>query len=182
MKKVLIISSEYTGHGHKSVHTALLQGFTSLYGERIECKVVNGFKLGGVKLIATERLYNTCIKYFPKIWYKIFRMSYKKKDFINRSNSKSTKKKFLKLIKNYNPNIIINVHPMFGGSLLNIMKKKNINIPFFIIITDLITITRLWFDNRADKIISPSYEATEYMIKNGIDKDKIVTFGIPVRE
>ncbi len=46
----------------------------------------------------------------------------------------------------------------------------------------MITITKIWFDNRADRIISPSKEATEYMIKNGIDREKIATFGLPVRE
>lgn len=182
MKKILIISSEYTGHGHKSVHTSLLQGFKALYPEEIECKVVNGFTLGGPDLMAAERLYNSCIKYAPQLWYKIFKFSFKNRDIINKNNAIHVKRKFLKLIKEYKPDIIVNVHPMFSGSLLSILKKKKINIKFFIIITDLITISKLWFDNRADKVISPSYEASEYMMQNGVDKEKIITFGLPVRE
>ena len=73
------------------------------------------------------------------------------------------------------------MHPLFSGSLLNIIEKKKLDVKFFILITDLITITKIWFDNRADKIISPSKEATEYMIKNGIDREKLITFGLPVR-
>lgn len=182
MKKILIISSEYTGHGHKSVHTALIQGFEKLYKDKIECKVVNGFTFGGAEFIAAERLYNTCVKYFPNLWNRIFRFSFKNKDFLNKNNSFNIKRRFLKIIKEYNPDLIINVHPLFSGSLLNIIEKKKLNIKFFIIITDLITITKIWFDNRADRIISPSKEATEYMIKNGIDREKIATFGLPVRE
>ena len=171
MKKILIISSEYTGHGHKSVHTALMQSFEKLYKEKIECKVINGFTLGGAEFIAAERLYNTCVKYFPNLWNKIFRFSFKNKDLLNKNNSFSIKRRFLKIVKEYAPDLIINVHPLFSGSLLNIIEKKKLNVKFFIIITDLITITRIWFDNRADKIISPSKEASEYMIKNGIDKE-----------
>ena len=182
MKKILIISSEYTGHGHKSVHTSLLQGFKALYREEIECKVVNGFTLGGPDLMAAERLYNSCIKYAPQLWYRLFKFSFKNRDIINKNNAFNVKRKFLKLIKEYKPDIIVNVHPMFSGSLLSILRKKNINIKFFIIITDLITISKLWFDNRADKVISPSYEASEYMMQNGVDKEKIITFGLPVRE
>ena len=182
MKRVLIISSEHTGHGHKSVHTALIQGFEKLYKEKIECKVVNGFKLGGADLIASERLYNTCVKYFPDMWNKIFRFSVKKRDFINRKTSIDLKISFLRLLKNYKPDIIVNIHPLFSGSLLNIIRKKNIDIKFFILITDLITINKLWFDNRADKIISPSSDATDYMVKHGIDKEKIITFGLPIRD
>lgn len=182
MKKILIISSEYTGHGHKSVHTALQQGFQKLYNDKIECKVVNGFKFGGPDLMASERLYNTCVKYFPDIWNRLFRFSFKNKNLLNRKNSISIKRRFIKLLKNYNPDIIVNVHPMFSGSLLNIIESMKLDIKFFILITDLITISKMWFDNRAYKIISPSLEATEYMIKNGIDSKKIVTFGLPVRE
>lgn len=182
MKKILIISSEYTGHGHKSVHTALLQGFEKLYNEKIECKVVNGFKLGGADLRASERLYNACVKYWPDMWNRLFRFSVKRRDFINRKTSIDLKIRFLRLIKNYNPDIIVNIHPLFSGSLLNIIRKRNINIKFFILITDLITINKLWFDNRADKIISPSLEATDYMIKHGVDEEKIVTFGLPIRD
>lgn len=182
MKKILIISSEYTGHGHKSVHTALIQGFEKLYKDKIECKVINGFTLGGAEFIAAERLYNTCVKYFPKLWSRIFRFSFNNKNFINKNSSFNVKRRFLKIIKEYKPDIIINVHPIFSGSLLNIIEKKKLNVKFFIVITDLITITKIWFDNRADKIISPSKEASEYMIKNGIDKEKIATFGLPVRE
>ena len=182
MKKILIISSEYTGHGHKSVHTALIQGFEKLYKDSIEIKVVNGFTLGGPDLLAAERLYNQCVKYFPKLWEKIFKFSFKNKDFINKNNSITIKRSFLKIYKQYKPDLILNVHPLFSGSLLNIINKKKLDVKFFILITDLITITRIWFDNRADKIISPSKEATEYMVKNGIDRERVITFGLPVRD
>ncbi|WP_277422275.1 hypothetical protein [Brachyspira hampsonii] len=43
-----------------------------MYCEEIECKVVNGFTLGNLALMTTERLYNSCIKYAPKLWYSNF--------------------------------------------------------------------------------------------------------------
>nr|WP_241210714.1 hypothetical protein [Brachyspira hampsonii] len=41
------------------------------------------------------------------------------------------KRKFLKLINEYKPDIIVNVHPMFSGSLLNILKKKKYKYKIF---------------------------------------------------
>lgn len=70
---------------------------------------------------------------------------------------------------------------MFNGSILNILERNNIHIKFYTLITDLISVSKIWLDNRTNKIISPSKEATEFIINNGIDKDKILTFGIPVR-
>ncbi|WP_286032331.1 MGDG synthase family glycosyltransferase [Brachyspira pilosicoli] len=181
MKKILIISSEYTGHGHKSVDTALLQYFKLKYKDKIECKVINGFKLGNKKLKQIEMLYNPCIKYLPNLWEKIFFISNKNSIFFNKNTSKNIQKKFIKLINSYEPNLILSVHPMFNGSILNILERNNIHIKFYTLITDLVSVSRIWLDIRTNKIISPSKEATEFIINNGIDKDKILTFGIPVR-
>lgn len=85
------------------------------------------------------------------------------------------------MINSYEPNLILSVHPMFNGSILNILERNNIHIKFYTLITDLVSVSRIWLDIRTNKIISPSKEATEFIINNGIDKDKVLTFGIPVR-
>lgn len=182
MKKVLLVSSEYAGHGHKSVHTALLQGFKRLCGDAVECRAINGFALGAADLVAMERLYNVCVQYFPGLWNQIFSLSFAGKDFINAKVFRSVKRKFLKAIESFKPDLIVNLHPLFSGSLLDILERKNIGTRFYIVITDLVSIADLWFDNRADKIFSPSREVAEYMAQNGVDESKIVTAGLPVRE
>ncbi|WP_300369612.1 galactosyldiacylglycerol synthase [Brachyspira sp.] len=182
MKKILIISSEYTGHGHKSVHTAIIQGISKLYKDEIDCKVVNGFELANKKFEVLERLYNPCVKYFPDMWSKLFLLSDKNTNFFNKNTSKNIEKEFIKLLNYYGPDLILSVHPLFNGSVLNILEKYNIKIKFYTLITDIISVTNIWLDNRSDKIISPSIEVSNFIAENGIDKEKILTFGIPVRE
>ena len=96
MNKILIISSEYTGHGHKSVHTAIIQGFEKLYKGKIECKVINGFVLADKKISSLEKLYNPCVKYFPDMWSKLFLLSDKNVRFFNKNISKSIEKELVK--------------------------------------------------------------------------------------
>ena len=182
MNKILIISSEYTGHGHKSVHTAIIQGFEKLYKGKIECKVINGFVLADKKISSLEKLYNPCVKYFPDMWSKLFLLSDKNVRFFNKNISKSIEKELVKLLDDYNPDLILSVHPLFNGSVLNILEKYDYKIKFYTLITDIISISHIWLDSRTDKIISPSHEGTNFIIENGINKEKVVTFGMPVRD
>ncbi|WP_297277191.1 glycosyltransferase [uncultured Brachyspira sp.] len=182
MKKILIIYSEYTGHGHKSANEALANAFHKIYGEEIVCKSINGFKLGDFEMISAERLYNICVKYFPNIWGKIFNFSNNGSITVNKQISRKIKRRFLKIIDSYKPDLILSVHPLFNGSILNVLEKNKLDTKMYILLTDLVSVTNIWLDNRADRIISPSKEATDFIINNNIDKDKVVTFGIPVRD
>ncbi len=161
---------------------ALMQGFTRLYSDAIECKVEDGFLLGGLFIMRTERLYNTCVKHFPWLWNIIYKASAKHKEFINKRVSCGVRKKFLRLLESYKPDLIISLHPLFVGSLLNILKSENISTPFYVLVTDLVTISDMWIDGRADKIFVPSQEAADCIAQGGVDKAKILAFGIPVRE
>ena len=180
--KILFISAEYTGHGHKSVHTALMQGFRRLYGDAIECTVLDGFLLGGNILMWLERLYNTCVKYLPWLWRMLFEFSIRHNDYINRKMSNSIREKFLHIVESCKPDLIISLHPVFTGCLLDILEGAGLKTPFYILITDLTTISDMWIDDRADKIFTASQETTDYILQVGISKDKVVTFGLPVRE
>ena len=102
MNKILIISSEYTGHGHKSVHTAMVQGFEKFYKGKIECKVINGFELADKKISSLEKLYNPYVKYFPDMWATLFLLSDKNVNFLGIAISskicKATKRNYIKRI------------------------------------------------------------------------------------
>lgn len=182
MKKILIISSEYTGHGHKSVDNALQQGFRRKYKDEVNFKVINGFKMDGIILIIFERMYTPCVKYFPRLWDTFFNFSSRHSKCINFITSVLMNKKFFSVVNDFKPDLIISVHPVFVGSIINVLKKNDLKTKFYIVITDLVTLAKIWFDNRADSIISPSNEATNFMVQSGVLKDKIATFGLPVRE
>ena len=79
------------------------------------------------------------------------------------------------------PDLILSVHPNFNGSVINILEKNNINIPFTTLIADLVNIYPLWADKRADMIISPTEEAKQKCLEFGIPEEKIAVFGFPVR-
>lgn len=182
-KRILIVTSEHTGHGHKSVSSALDKEFNKKYSNSIEVRVVNAFAVGGLFYRTVERLYNPCVKYLPHIWKTIFSLSSLFPGFANKLNAILSGGFFLVLFKFYKPDLILSLHPMYTGSLINVLQFSKLdNIKFYALTTDLLGLTRIWIDKRADYMIASSKEGQLEMYKNGVSKDKCVCFGLPLRE
>ncbi|MCI1858982.1 MAG: glycosyltransferase [Sporolactobacillus sp.] len=179
IKNILIISSNYTGHGHKSITEALSEKFDIVPDVKIH--VVDGFSLGGSTLLKVGKMYGPITRKSEHLWKIIWDYTSVKASFVNHLIELKIRARFLALLDKVKPDLILTVHPNFNGSILNILEKNNIQIPFVTLIADLISITPFWADPRADYIISPTVEAKEKCIEFGVPADKIKVLGFPVR-
>lgn len=178
-RNILIISSEYTGHGHKSITEAICEKFPRDYD--IKISVVDGFSLGGNALIKVSKSYGPIIRKAEGLWELIWDISSTKPSLINEIIELKIKDNFLKLVRNLKPDLILTVHPNFNGSIINILEKYNIRIPVITLIADLISISPLWADSRAEYIISPTEEGKMKCIEFGVSEEKVKVLGFPVR-
>lgn len=178
-KNILIISSNYTGNGHKSISEALCEQF-ALHSD-INVTVIDGFSLGGDSLLKIGKSYGTITRTAKGLWQLIWDLSSIKPSIINEIIELSITDKFMELFKSVKPDLILSLHPNFNGSIINIMEKNKIKIPFITFIADLVSIYPLWADKRADYIISPTIEAMEKCIQFGVPEAKIKVLGFPVR-
>ncbi|WP_353948838.1 glycosyltransferase [Sporolactobacillus sp. Y61] len=179
IKNILIISSNYTGHGHKSITEALSEKFDIVPDVNIH--VVDGFSLGGNTLLKVGKMYGPITRTSEQLWKVIWDYTSVKSSFVNHLIELKIKTRFLELLDKVRPDLILTVHPNFNGSVLNILEKNHIHIPFVTLIADLVSITSFWADPRADYIISPTEEAKAKCIEFGVPADKIKVFGFPVR-
>jgi len=179
VKKILIISSEFTGHGHKSITESLCEQFSN--HENVEIHIVDGFSLGGQVLLKAGKSYGPITRNAEGLWELIYDLSSIKPSLINEAIEFKIKDNFLNLLKEVTPDLILSVHPNFNGSIINIMEKYNIKIPFITLIADLVSIYPLWADPRVDYIISPTLEAKAKCIEYGVPEEKIKVLGLPVR-
>jgi processive 1,2-diacylglycerol beta-glucosyltransferase len=111
----------------------------------------------------------------------VFNFSAENPSMINRFIEILIKNNFLKLLDEVKPDMILSVHPNFNGSILNILEKQAIKIPFITLIADLVNISPLWADKRADYVISPTIEARDKCIGYGVPAENIKVLGFPVR-
>jgi processive 1,2-diacylglycerol beta-glucosyltransferase len=179
VKKVLIISSDNTGHGHKSITESLNEKFK--LDTTIEVKVIDGFSLGGEFLMRIGKSYGPITRMSENLWEMVFNFSARNPLLINRFIEIQIKNNFLKLLTDEKPDLILSVHPNFNGSILNILEKHPIKIPFFVLIADLVNISPLWADQRADYTICPTIEAKDMCIEYGLAEEKLKVLGFPVR-
>lgn len=178
-KNVLIISSDNTGHGHKSITESICEKIQ--IDHDINVHVVDGFSLGGKALLGIGKSYGPITRKSENLWKFVFDFSAQNPSLINSFIEKLVKHNFLKLLNKVKPDIIVSVHPNFNGSILNILEKHYIKIPFITLIADLVNISPLWADKRADYIISPTVEARDKCIGYGIPDENIKVLGFPVR-
>jgi len=178
-KHILIISSDNTGHGHKSITESLIekiQGYPDVH-----IHVIDGFSLGGSLLLNIGKSYGPITRNAEGLWKLIWNLSALKAPIIDFGISLLIKNNLLKLLADIKPDLILSVHPNFNGSVLNVLEKHKIKIPFVTLIADLVNIYPLWADKRADYIISPTIEAKDKCIEFGIPAENILVTGFPVR-
>lgn len=178
-KKVLLISSDNTGHGHKSITESLCEQLEIDHDAEIH--VVDGFSLGGPFLLSIGKSYGPITRKAENVWKMVYNVSSDNPKAINSFIEILIKNRFIDLLEEVKPDLILSVHPNFNGSILNILEKEYIKIPFITLIADLVNISPLWADVRADYIISPTIEAREKCIEYGIPAGNIKVMGFPVR-
>lgn len=181
MKKILFLSSEYTGGGHRSITKALCEQL-SLHDPEIQYKVIDGFMMGNWLLRLPSHTYDTLAVELPSLWGFIYRMSNPFRWLVNRAVAWNIKKSFLNQIRTFQPDLIVSVHEIFVGSVIRILKKEGLDIPVISLVADLDNVTNLWADKDVKYIVCPSEEARKSMLKAGMTSDQLFLTGFPVRQ
>jgi processive 1,2-diacylglycerol beta-glucosyltransferase len=180
VNNILVISSNYTGHGHKSISESLIEKF-SLYPD-VNVHVIDGFSLAGKFGLRIGKLYGSVTRNAKDLWKLMWEISFRKPSLVIDFTETSIRDNFLKLLKTIKPDLILSVHPNFNAPVLNILEDFNINIPFLTLIADLVSISPLWADPRADYIICPSKESKYKCLEFGVSESKLKVIGFPVRQ
>lgn len=179
-KNLLIISSDVTGHGHKSITDSLLEQF-KLYPE-VQVKVVEGFSLSGNLGLKAGKMYGSITRTSKEAWKLIWDISEKRPSLIVELTELTIHDRFVKLLYEMKPDAIITTHPNYNASISNILARINVNIPLFAVVADPVTIGPLWCNPMAHYSICPTEEAKETCMSNGVPEDRIRVFGFPVRQ
>ena len=180
MRRLLIITAVYTGHGHKSISDSLIERL-KVY-EDIEVMDIDGFDLmTKVQQVCAEKSYGPITRLPAKAWATSYAAGAKLKQPVERMIAKMIRARFEKLIYDFKPDCILSVHPIFNGSVINLLEEMNLKIPFILHQADLIDIATYYIDARADLTLSPSQEAYDCTVAQGVAPEKVRKIGFPVR-
>ena len=181
MRKILILSAENTGHGHKSITQSLMEQY-DMRKLPVEAIEVDSFELGGFVTRLSGKLYNSVAVYAPFLWKLIYKGGDVCPGLINAFVTLRVKKNILGLIKEHNPDMIVSVHPCFIGAVNNILEKNKINIPVVSFVADFDNVSHLWADKRTYATLCPTENAKRTMLQLGLPEEKLKLFGFPARD
>lgn len=181
MKKILILSAENTGHGHKSITQSIMEQY-EMRKLPVEAVEIDSFELGGFITRLSGKLYNGVAVYAPFLWKLVYKSGDVCPGLINAFVTLKIRKNILDLIEKHKPDMIVSVHPCFVGAVNNILEKNNINIPVISFVADFDNVSHLWADKRTYATLCPTENAKKTMLQLGVPEEKLKLFGFPARD
>lgn len=192
-KRILILMSD-TGGGHRASAISLERALSQIPGLKgsIDVEIMDIWTDHGLWP------YNTFVQAYrflakrPILWrlfylYGQFPPTKKMTEILSEQKCYDS---FRNAIKSYKPDLVVSVHPLcqlMPLSIVDEINKENEKegksiVPFVTIVTDLGSSHVCWFDKRVTKLFVPSKEVRDAAIRQGIESNKIVNHGLPIRQ
>lgn len=180
MKKILLIMSAYTGHGHKSISDALMEQFSAMPG--LEVRVLDGFELMGDLGLQMSKMYGPMTRYARHVWEASYNLSNRSAAVPESMVATASARRFLQILEEFEPDLILSVHALFNGSILRLLETAGKQIPLVVLQADIISIHQTWCEPGAYRTICPTQEAYECSLRNGMPPEKLVRMSFPTRK
>lgn len=179
--KVLILSVGY-GQGHHAAAAALAEeyaarGMQVRVEDLCQCSHPSVFAL-------TQAYYNLCVRRAPWLWG----ITYAQTDTADWSNK--ARAPFISrvthalamLLRDWKPDLIICTYPLYAHLLDYLQKRLENTIPYVVMVTDAIEISRPWLVTQAPLIAVPDeYSYAMARMRYGLPASRIVCTGFPVK-
>ena len=181
MRKILIFYASFGG-GHLSAANSIKQYIDKHYADcetnLVDCMLYVNKKINKISTTA----YKEMAKKFPWAWGEVYTLS--QKGPIARISSTANNlmaKKLLKLIKSYQPDIVISTHP-FGSQMVSYLKRKALtDCKLATILTDFAPHEQWLVGKEFVDFFFVSHEKMrQSLISENIPEDKVFATGIPL--
>ena len=180
MKRVLIFTASIGG-GHNEVASCLEKEFTK-HGFTVKKldalleinKTLDALIIGSCKVLVSN---------FPKLYGNLYDMSNRERAnrLITHSFSRISKEKIYNIILEEKPDLIISTHAFMVNVVGSLKENGLIDIPFISVVTDY-EAHKTYVNKNVDAYIAGSDYTSETLAKQGISKDRIFPYGIPIKE
>ena len=181
MKKILLFYASFGG-GHLSAANSIKQcideNFSDCETKLVDCMLYVNKPINAISITA----YKEMAKKFPWVWGDIY--AHTQKGPLARISSTSNNlmaKKLLKLLKEYQPDVVISTHP-FGSQMVSYLKRKAlIDCKLATILTDFAPHEQ-WLigSDYVDYLFVSHEKLRQELINTGIDSNKVFATGIPL--
>ncbi|MEZ4519399.1 MAG: glycosyltransferase [Chloroflexota bacterium] len=182
-RNILILTSD-AGFGHRSAANAVAKAFEIQYGEQAHVTIANPVDdpKAPVFLRSAESDYDKLAREWPQF----YKLGYKLSDMAMTTSATEMAYVILiydiiaRLIRETNPDVIVITFPTYQYPVQAYRRITGHYIPIATVVTDLVSLQRMWFSEGVDLYIMPSEVAVNLAVERGIDPSVIHMTGLPV--
>ncbi len=180
--KVALILSVGYGEGHNAAGRALVQEFTSR-GWRIE--MVDCCQMTHPRIYEmTRKFYQFCVRTAPWLWSITYAQT-ATADWASKAKTpilRDVTECIASLVHDMRPDVVLCTYPLFAHMLDYLRKEGRVKVPYAVVVTDSLEISRPWMVTKAPMIFLPD----EYSLKlvserYALSPNRLYAAGFPVR-
>jgi UDP-N-acetylglucosamine:LPS N-acetylglucosamine transferase len=182
-RRVLVLMAE-AGFGHRSAAQAVAAALEQRYGPA--CSVTIANPLADARTPAflrnTEADYDRTVRYAPNLLWLGWRLS----DYeapaalVRRALAAALFRAVRQTVRATRPDVIVTTYPHYLYALDAVFAFEHRHIPLLTVLTDLVSLHRLWFHPVTDLCLVPTAHARRLALRLGIPRRRIRLTGIPV--
>ncbi len=182
-RRILILTAD-AGFGHRSAANAIAAALQETHGPECTVEIVNPWDHERAPLLlrSSQSDYDRFVREMPQV----YKLSYQASDAKVPSRIVEGALALLfydcmrEILARYRPDVIVGTYPLYQASLGALFALSKRRIPLFNVVTDLVTVHRLWFHSAADLTLVPTLAVRDLAIQQGIAADRVQVTGIPV--
>lgn len=179
--RVLLLSVGY-GQGHHAAARALVQEYEH---RGYEALMMDPCQMAHPSIFAlTQKFYQFCVRKAPWLWA----ITYAQTDTADWSVKahapvlRAVTKRIVRKVKEFCPDVVICTYPLFAHMLDSLTDEGVINVPYAVVVTDSLEISRPWLVTKAPLIFLPDeYSEQKVSERYALAPQRLLTTGFPVR-
>ncbi len=180
--KVLILSVGY-GEGHHAAARALAE---ELEKRDYSAKVCDPCAMAHPRIFEFTRMfYHLCVRKLPWLWGVTYAQT-DTADWSLKAHSlilEDVTEQIAQLVNEWEPKVILCTYPLFAHMLDSLAAEGRVRVPYAVVVTDSIEISRPWMVTKAPLIFLPDEHSFRYVSERYAPApERLVVTGFPVRD
>lgn len=183
-KRILILTSD-AGFGHRVAAEAVAAALQATHGDTCAVEIVNPLESEHVPTLLRDSQtdYDNLVREMPDLYKLGFRASDASvpSTVVESALTIMLFEAMADIVRHHRPDAIVTTYPIYQAPLGAVYLVTRHHIPLLTVVTDLVTVHRLWFHEAVDLCLVPTPEVHDLALKYGLPVSKVQVTGVPVR-
>lgn len=181
--QVLILTAD-AGFGHRSAAKAVAEALAELYGSTVSVRMENVLddRRTPFFLRDSQSDYDKIVRSLPEL----YRLGYEASNEAIPTTLAEVALALLllpavrELLDDARPDVVLTTYPLYQSALVAAFLTGARAVPVLTVVTDLVSVHRLWFNPHVDACLVPTEQVQALALESGLDAARVQLTGIPV--